>query len=98
MQEVRLPSIEAQYTQAREWAQMFRDAGYEVNFQYTGERGPFDREWQVYGTARVGTIDIDGCGASWHGDDAIWMQVVGQAILDQRETRSDRNAWHDQDR
>lgn len=81
MQTIQLPTIETQREQAQGWARMFREAGYEVHFQYTGEQGVFDREWQVYqGRRRVGTIDIDGCGASWHGDDTTWLQVIGRQV------------------
>ncbi len=77
-----LPDIERQYEQARTWAQLFRNAGYSVNFSYTDTPAPFDREWQVWaadgsGYAPLASIDIDGCGASWHGDDALWLSVVG---------------------
>jgi len=79
-----LPTIEAQYDQCRAWADLFRAAGYSVQFIYTDTPAPFDREWQVWapdgGYAPIGSIDIDGCGASWHGDDALWLAVVGPAV------------------
>jgi ribulose bisphosphate carboxylase small subunit len=79
-----LPSVEDQREEARMWAQWFRDAGYEISFQYTGDPAPFNREWQVW-TAdgegkRVGAIDIDGCGASWHGPDGLWLTVIGSKV------------------
>jgi hypothetical protein len=76
-----LPSIEDQRNEARQWADLLRAAGYEIAFQYTGEAGPFDREWQVWAPGgngkHIATIDIDGCGASWHGPDDLWLKVVG---------------------
>lgn len=80
-----LPEIETQYAQARRWAELFRDAGYPVQFTYTDTPAPFDREWQVWpadgsGYAPIGRIDIDGTGASWHGDDALWLAVVGRQV------------------
>lgn len=77
--------IEEQYQECRKWAQLFREAGYDVMFNYTGEAEPFDREWQIWtsfaqSSERVGTIDIDGCGASWNGDDALWLRVVGPKV------------------
>lgn len=73
--------IERQRAEARQWAQWLRDAGYEVYFTYTGEAEPFDREWQIWTPGghgkRVATIDIDGCGASWHGPDELWLTVIG---------------------
>jgi len=87
------PTIEDQRQEARQWAQWFREAGYEICFMYTGQPEPFDREWQVWtanGGPRVGTIDIDGTGASWHGSDDLWLQVVGRhvGVTD----RAERNA------
>lgn len=76
-----MPTIEEQREQARQWAQLFRGAGYEISFQYTGDEEPFDREWQVWTAGgagkRIATIDIDGCGASWHGPDDLWLKVIG---------------------
>ena len=79
-----MPSIEEQRTEARRWADLFRAAGYEVQFMYTEGTAPFDREWQVWTAGgdgkRIATIDIDGCGASWAGPDELWMQVVGSTV------------------
>lgn len=76
------PTVEDQLNQCRRWAQLFREAGYEVDFQYTGERGlpeGYDKEWQVWTLhgSRVGTIRIDGVGASWSGPDDTWLDVIG---------------------
>lgn len=76
------PTVESQLTQCRRWAQLFREFGYEVMFTYTGERGRpqgYDKEWQVWTLhgVRVGSIDIDGSGASWHGDEQTWLDVIG---------------------
>jgi hypothetical protein len=79
-----LPSIDTQRWEARQWARWFVEAGYEISFQYTGEPAPFDREWQVWTSGgegkRVASIDIDGCGASWHGPDDLWLEVVGPKV------------------
>lgn len=77
-------SIEDQRSEARQWAQWFREAGYEIYFTHTGQPEPFDRQWQVWTPGgdgqRLATIDIDGCGASWHGDDDLWLTVVGSKV------------------
>jgi ribulose bisphosphate carboxylase small subunit len=77
---VTVNKTESQFAEARTWVQYLRDAGYEVSFQYTGEAGPFDREWQVWTTGkdaqRIATIDIDGCGASWHGTDELFKVIA----------------------
>lgn len=73
-------SIEDQHSQCRRWAGWLREAGYAVHFMYTGNPAPFDREWQVWtdtGYSPLATIDIDGCGARWNGDDALWLRVIG---------------------
>lgn len=81
-----VPSIEEQYEQARQWRDLLRNAGYKVYFNYTDQPEPFDREWQVYATdrhgdeQRIATIDIDGCGASWHGPDAVWTEAIGRHV------------------
>lgn len=77
-------SIEEQRTEARQWADWMREAGYEISFQYTGQAEPFDREWQVWtpgdNTQCIATIDIDGCGASWSGPDDLWLKVIGSKV------------------
>jgi len=77
-------TIEDQRNEARQWAQWFRDAGYEICFMYTGDAEPFNREWQVWtdgdDSQRLATIDIDGCGASWHGSDDLWLAVIGTRV------------------
>jgi hypothetical protein len=76
-------TIEQQYDQCRKWVDLFRAAGYAVHFSYTDTPAPFDREWQVWPNndamhwRPLGSIDIDGSGASWHGDDALWLAIVG---------------------
>jgi len=79
-----MPSIEDQRKEARTWAQHFRNAGYEISFQYTGQPEPFDREWQVWTPGgkgqRIGTIDIDGCGASWHGESETWLAIIAPHV------------------
>lgn len=76
-----MPTIEAQYEEARNWCALFHAAGYETLIQYTPENGVFDREWQVWTAGgegkQIATIDIDGCGASWHGPDDLWLRIIG---------------------
>lgn len=77
-----LPSIEAQYEQCRRWRDWLREAGYGVYMMYTDQIEPFDREWHVYevtedGERDIATFDADGCGASWHGPDELWLAVIG---------------------
>lgn len=73
--------IERQHAQAARWASLLIRAGYFAELHGTGQPAPFDREWRVFGPGwngpRVAMIDIDGCGASWHGDDALWLAVIG---------------------
>jgi hypothetical protein len=79
-----MPSIEEQYAECRQWRDWLIEAGYKVYFNYTDAAVPFDREWQVYATdrhgaeQRIATVDIDGCGASWHGPDAVWTEAIGK--------------------
>ena len=85
MENFGLPSIETQYEQCRQWRDWLRQAGYEVLYNYTGQPEPFDREWVVYadnsGSAeQIATFDIDGCGASWHGPDDLWLKVIGPKV------------------
>lgn len=86
-----LPTIDDQLAEARKWAVWLREAGYEVGLWYTASHGDgtprgFDREWQVWTPERdwwlgpIATIDIDGCGASWHGPDDLWLKVVGTKV------------------
>lgn len=73
-------SADEQYEQCRAWRDLLRAAGYEVRFDYTGGEEPFDREWTVYAPMtgeQLATFDIDGCGASWHGPDELWLKVIG---------------------
>lgn len=75
-----LADADEQYEQCRRWRDLLRAAGYTVAFAYTDEPAPFDREWTVYDGQdgpRVATFDIDGCGASWHGPDDLWLDVIG---------------------
>jgi hypothetical protein len=79
-----LQTVKDQLDQCRRWAQLLRDAGYEVAFTYTGERdlpAGYDKQWQVWTPGgdgrRIATIDIDGTGASWHGSDDLWLKVIG---------------------
>lgn len=76
-----MPSIEEQYAEAARWASLFWQANYPTELHSTGQPEPFHQEWRVFGPGwngpQVATIDIDGCGASWHGPDELWMTVVG---------------------
>lgn len=81
-----LPSIDTQRWEARQWAQLFRDAGYEIFYWWQSDdpTDPFGDEWQVWTAGgegkRIASIDIDGCGASWHGPDELWLTVVGSKV------------------
>lgn len=78
-----LPGIEEQYEQCRRWRDWLVDADYEVYVMWTDGPAPMDREWQVYGhdadgdAIQVAVLDCDGCGASWHGPDELWLTVIG---------------------
>ncbi len=80
-----LPSIEDQLAQCRRWAELFKAAGYHCNKFWKGDdpADPFGDEWQVWTDERDwwlgpwATFDIDGCGASWHGPDELWLAVIG---------------------
>lgn len=75
-----LAHADEQYEQCRRWRDLLRAAGYTVAFAHTDEPAPFDREWTVYDGQdgpQVATFDIDGCGASWHGPDDLWLDVIG---------------------
>jgi len=78
-----LAHADEQYEQCRRWRDLLRAAGYTVRFSHIDEPAPFDREWTAYeidaeGVERqLATFDIDGCGASWHGPDDLWLDVIG---------------------
>ena len=72
--------VAKQYKEAARWAGYFTQRGYAVELHGTGEAYPFHFEWRVFGRVNskwIASIDIDGCGASWHGDDELWLDVVG---------------------
>lgn len=78
--------VAGQYQEAARWAAWLIVAGYPCELRGTGEPRPFHFEWIVFervGDAaqgwhdeRVASIDIDGCGASWHGPDELWLRVI----------------------
>lgn len=77
-----LLTVDEQLAQCRRWRDLLVAAGYEVWFLYTGERDQpagFDQRWDVYTQSGelIASIDIDGCGASWHGPDELWTTVIG---------------------
>lgn len=79
----RMPTPEEQHTEAALWASLLWTAGYPAELHSTGEAAPFNREWRVFNGwngPQIATIDIDGCGASWHGPDELWMQVIGVTV------------------
>lgn len=84
MTTMQLPSIEDQYREAARWASLLQQANYPTELHGTGQAEPFDWEWRVFGPGwngpQVATIDIDGCGASWHGPDDLWLTVVGKTV------------------
>lgn len=70
--------IDRQYDEAARWARLFEAAGYTAELHGTGQAEPFHQEWLIHRDGqRVATIDIDGCGASWHGRDDLWLSVIG---------------------
>ncbi|HEX7827059.1 MAG TPA: hypothetical protein VF477_19310 [Mycobacterium sp.] len=82
-----LPSVKQQLAECQQWATWFALAGYGVEHGFTDERGPvpygFDQQWVVWspdGRVHVGSFDIDGCGASWHGPDDTWLGVIGPHV------------------
>lgn len=82
------PTTEEQYAEAARWASLLWQAGYPAELHGTGEAAPFNREWRVFASwngPQIATIDIDGCGASWHGPDALWLRVIGpsQDLMDE---------------
>jgi hypothetical protein len=74
-----LASDEA-YQQMARWAAWLCQANYPTEIHATGE-GDFPYEWRVSGPGwdgpQVATISSDGCGASWHGPDDLWLKVIG---------------------
>jgi hypothetical protein len=76
-----MPTVETQYAQAARWRGLLERAGYVAELHGTGEAEPFHREWRIFGPGgngpQVATIDIDGCGASWHGPGALWLETIG---------------------
>ena len=79
-----MPSVEDQYEQAARWAALLWKADYPTELHGTGEDAPFHQEWRVFGPgwngSQIASIDIDGCGASWHGPDDLWTQVIGSKV------------------
>lgn len=72
--------VAGQYQQAARWASLLERTGKAVELRGTGEAYPFHFEWLVFdgwNGPRIASIDIDGCGASWHGPDALWLKVIG---------------------
>lgn len=75
-----VPSIDDQYKEAARWASLLIKADYPAELHGTGQAAPFHREWQIFDGPtgpRIATIDVDGCGASWHGPDDLWYRVIG---------------------
>ena len=80
-----LPSIEEQLAECQQWAAYFLAAGYRVehvhDFAERDQPRGFDEQWIVYvGERQLASFDIDGCGASWHGPDALWLRVIGPHV------------------
>ena len=78
------PAIEEQYREASRWASLLCQANYPAELHGTDQAAPFNWEWRVFGPGwngeQVATIDIDGCGASWHGPDDLWLTVIGSKV------------------
>lgn len=68
------------YQQMSNWASWLWQAGYPTELHATGDED-FPFEWHVFGPGwngpQVATFDDDGCGASWHGPDDLWLAVIG---------------------
>ena len=80
MENFGLPSVEEQYAQAARWASLLWQANYPAELHGTDEPAPFDKEWRVFDGwhgSQIASIDVDGCGASWHGPDELWLKVIG---------------------
>jgi hypothetical protein len=80
------PYPEEQHAQANLWASWLALDGLIVELHGTGQAEPFHREWWVFRSwngPRAATIDIDGCGASWHGPDALYTKHIGARLLAQ---------------
>lgn len=74
-----------QHAEAARWASLLIQTGeYFAELHGTGQDEPFNKEWRVFGPGwngpQVATIDIDGCGASWHGTDELWLSVIGPSV------------------
>lgn len=78
---IELPEVDEQYAQAARWASLLWQANYPTELHPSDECPPFHQEWVVFGPGwngpRVASITIDGCGASWHGPDDLWLTVIG---------------------
>lgn len=68
------------YQQMSNWASWLWRANYPTELHATGDED-FPFEWRVFGPGwngpQVATFDDDGCGASWHGPDDLWLTVIG---------------------
>lgn len=68
------------YVQMERWSSLLWKADYPTELHGTGN-ADFPYEWRVFGPGwngpQVATIDDDGCGASWHGPDDLWLRVIG---------------------
>lgn len=78
-----LPTEAEQRKEIHQWRTWFEEAGYSVCQMWVGDEtggtGLMGYEWQVWtadGVTPVATFDSDGTGASWHGPDELWSQVV----------------------
>lgn len=70
------PTIDEQCAQAARWASLLGQAGYITELHGTG----WNTCWKIFASwngPQVAEIDIDGCGASWHGSDAEWLSIIG---------------------
>ena len=72
------------YKQMAHWASLLWQANYPTELHPTGDED-FPFEWRVFGPGwnggQVATIDSDGCGASWHGPDCLWLEVIEPSEL-----------------
>lgn len=80
MNYVELLAADETYAQMSRWASLLWKANYPCELRATGDED-FPFAWTVFGPGwtgpQVATIDSDGCGASWHGPDDLWLTVIG---------------------
>lgn len=88
-----MQTVDEQYAEAARWASWLGLDGLILELRGTGQPEPFHQEWRVFETwngPQVATIDIDGCGASWHGPDAMWTKHIGKRLLQEELAEAEK--------